>query len=82
MSYIARVSSKGWVVIPKALRQRYNISPGSKIVFTENDGHLYLTPVPPNPIASGKGMLQGYPLVETLLASRKEEVKNEEEICF
>ncbi|WP_434074280.1 AbrB/MazE/SpoVT family DNA-binding domain-containing protein [Moorella naiadis (nom. illeg.)] len=78
MSHVARISRKGWVVIPKELRQRYNISPGAKVVFAERDGSLFLTPVPPDPIASGKGLLRGYPLVETLLAQRKEEVKHEE----
>jgi len=81
MPYVARVSRKGWVVIPSELRRRYNINPGATIVFTENDGSLSLTPVPQDPVAAGKGLLQGYPLVETLLANRKEDVEHEE-ICF
>lgn len=41
--YSAQVSSKGQVVIPKELRDRWGISEGSVVAFTE-DGHgLHLT---------------------------------------
>jgi AbrB family looped-hinge helix DNA binding protein len=28
MSYFSKVSSKGWIVIPKDIRDKYNIVPG------------------------------------------------------
>ena len=41
--YQAQVSSKGQVVIPKPLRERWGISEGSTISFTEDAQGLHLT---------------------------------------
>lgn len=78
MSYIAKVSSKGWVVIPKPLRDRYRILPGSKLLFAERDDKLTIIPLPQDPVRSFRGMLKDYSLVQELLKSRKEEETIEE----
>jgi len=31
--YTSKVSSKGWVVIPKELRKKYNINEGDRVVI-------------------------------------------------
>ncbi len=41
--YQAQVSSKGQVVIPKPLRERWGIGEGSTIAFTEDAQGLHLT---------------------------------------
>ncbi len=35
MPSVVPVSSKGWIVIPKRLRDRYNIQPGGKVMLSE-----------------------------------------------
>ena len=78
MSYIAKVSSKGWVVIPKPLRDQYRILSGSKLLFTERDNKLTIIPLPQDPVRSFRGMLKNYSLVQELLKSRKEDESIEE----
>ena len=46
MPETATVTSKSMVNIPARLRNRYQIKPGSKIVFIEKDSEIVLVPVP------------------------------------
>lgn len=78
MSNIGSVSSKGWVVIPKELRERHNIQPGSKVLFIEAENGVTLIPLAKDPIRGLKGILKGYPLVEDLLEARRQEAAGEE----
>lgn len=78
MSNVVPVSSKGWVVIPKELRERYGIRPGSKVILTEEKGGITLMPLPEDPIEAFQGIFKDYPLVEELLKTRKEEADREE----
>ncbi len=41
----SRVSEKGQVTIPKALRSRFGIRPGEEVVFKEMAGHIVLEKV-------------------------------------
>lgn len=78
MPFVATVSQKGWVVIPKELRTKLNIRPGSKVLLTEGEEGLVVTPLPEDPIAAFRGMFRAVPLVEELLEARKEETGREE----
>lgn len=78
MPYIARVSSKGWVVIPKELRERHGIRPGGKVLLSAKQDRLVLVPLPDDPVRSFRGALKGYPLVEGLAEARREETAREE----
>lgn len=72
--HVATVSPKGWVVIPKALRERYGFQPGTKVAFVEYGGLVALVPVPDDPVAAMYGMLAGGPsLTEDLLAEHRAE---------
>jgi len=44
-SYATKVSSKGQVVIPAELRNRYGLKGGTRAVWREQEGELVLTPV-------------------------------------
>lgn len=68
-----RVSAKGWIVIPKDLRDRYGISEGSLVSFTDLGDVLSITPVPEDPVQAGFGLLKGARLTETLLEDRKQD---------
>lgn len=45
MNVRAKVSSKGQVVIPKAIRDRLGLAEGSEVEFAESDGKVTLAPV-------------------------------------
>lgn len=78
MPNIVPVSRKGWIVIPKELRERYGIRPGGRVILAEGKDSLTLVPLPDDPIEAFQGMLKDYPLVEELLKARKEEAGREE----
>jgi len=44
-SYGTKVSSKGQVVIPAELRERYGLTGGARAVWREQKGQLVLTPI-------------------------------------
>ena len=49
-----RLSSKGWVVIPAAMREKYGLKPGSDVHVVDYGGVLSLVPTLKNPIQAGK----------------------------
>jgi AbrB family looped-hinge helix DNA binding protein len=70
----ATVSSKGWVVIPVDLRNKYNLLPGSRVMLVDYGGVLAIVPASPDPIKAGAGMLKGGPsLTKALLAEHRRE---------
>lgn len=42
---LATIDSGGRVVVPKDVRERLGLRPGSRIVLTEVEGHLEISPV-------------------------------------
>jgi AbrB family looped-hinge helix DNA binding protein len=74
------MSKKGWIVIPKEMRERHGLVPGREIDILDFDGRIVLVPVPEgDPIELGYGMLKGGPsLTEGLLRDRAEELEREE----
>jgi AbrB family looped-hinge helix DNA binding protein len=73
-SAIVTVSSKGWVVIPSLFRRQIGLKPGMKMVVTEAEGKIVLTPQAIDPVDALYGKLaKGESLTEELLADRKEE---------
>jgi len=58
----ARVSGKGWVVVPKEIRDAIDLAPGDEVRFVLWLGEgerprLELRAVPPDPVAATAGML-------------------------
>jgi len=56
MPMLAKVSEKGWVVIPKELRKKYGIKPGSEVQFVDWGRGIVLVPIPDDPVAGLRGM--------------------------
>ncbi len=80
MTYTAQVSAKGWVVIPKAIRDKYDLKKGSLVRVVDSDGVLALVPLPADPVAALHGMLRGgASLTEELLEERAHERTREEQ---
>ena len=54
-----RLSQKGWVVIPAALREKYGLKPGANLQVVDYGGVLAIVPAFKNPVKEGAGMLKG-----------------------
>jgi AbrB family looped-hinge helix DNA binding protein len=77
--YTAKVSAKGWIVIPKPLREKYGLKKGMQVQVVDYDDVLALMPLPADPVEALHGMLEGGPsLTEELLAERAQEQSREE----
>ncbi len=75
----ATVSKKGWVVIPKEIRDRYGIGPGDKVDFVDYGGTIYVFPALTDPVHQLRGLLAGGPsLTKALLEERRRELEREE----
>ena len=77
--YTAKVSAKGWIVIPKPLRKKYGLKKGTRVQVADYGDVLTLMPLPADPVGALHGMLAGGPpLTEELLAERARERAREE----
>jgi len=56
---VNKISSKGQIVIPIALREKYGLKFNSLVRITEIDGHIAVIPIPKDPIKAARGMLRG-----------------------
>jgi AbrB family looped-hinge helix DNA binding protein len=75
----ARVSSKGWVVIPATLRRRFGIRPGTLVQFQVTDLGVLVTAGAADPVEDLYGKLAGSAsLTKALLEERARERKREE----
>jgi AbrB family looped-hinge helix DNA binding protein len=55
---MAKVSAKGWVVIPRRLRERYGIKPGSLVRFVDYAGALVIVPQRQDAVEAAHGALR------------------------
>ena len=75
----AKVSAKGWVVIPAKLRKKYRIHSGSVVDIVDYGGVLSLVPLLEDPVRDARGSLKGSSsLTKALLGERKRERNREE----
>ncbi len=78
---VATVSQKGWIVIPREIRELYGMHPGTKVAIVDYGGGVSLVPLPDDPIEAAQGFLQDgsdEPLTEELLKERRREYEREE----
>lgn len=54
---VSTVTSKGQMVVPVALRRRYGITGGTRILFIEREGEIVMLPVTKERIRSLHGAL-------------------------
>ena len=76
---ITTVSEKGWIVIPKEIRDRYGLTKGSKVVVVDWGGQIYMFPAMKDPLHDAKGIFKDGPsLTDALLEERREAREKEE----
>ncbi len=69
-----KLSQKGWVVIPAALRLKYGLKPGADLQVVDYGGVLALVPAFKDPVKDGAGLLKGQ---DSLTAALVEEHRQE-----
>jgi len=75
---LVQVSQKGYILIPKKLRERYGVKPGGKVQLIEDAGRLVIKPVPDDPIETACGFLEGdFSLAQDLLQEHQKELEDE-----
>ena len=74
------VSAKGQLVIPAAVRQRYRITPGTRIEVLDTGKEIVLVPVLKNSFRASRGMLKGYSVTEFLRWRRQERRRENAEL--
>lgn len=73
----SKVTSKGQIVIPKKIREKYGIRPSSSIHWIEKEEGILMVPDSDDPIISARGMLQGAGLLKVYLQEKEKEKERE-----
>lgn len=68
------VSDRGQMVIPSAIRKRYNIKAKSKVELIDTGKEIVIVPIPKQALRQSKGMLKGVS-AKDIIAARREERK-------
>ena len=73
----SKVTSKGQVVIPKRLREKYGIRTATAIRWIEKDQGILMVPESEDPIVAARGMLAGSGLLKAYLKAKRREKQKE-----
>ncbi len=79
---VSSVSTKGQLVIPHELRQKYGIKPNTIMRWIDKGQGLMLVPLTDDPISSSKGMLKGTNISTKSYLKAKEEDKRLEDMVL
>jgi AbrB family looped-hinge helix DNA binding protein len=74
----SKVTTKGQIVIPKRIREKYGIYPSTSIRWIEKKEGILMVPDAEDPIIAARGMLKGGGVLKAYLKEKEEEKKMEE----
>jgi len=69
------LSEKGWVVIPRELRERYHLKKGDKVHFIDYGGMVAIVPISREPVRDAAGMLKGRTNLTAALLRERQDAK-------
>jgi len=78
---LTRLSSKGQLIIPKAIRQALRLQPGTQFNIQLTEGKILLEPVMPSSIEALYGKYAEVNLLANLETEHQQELKNDEAVC-
>lgn len=64
------VTKRGQTAVPAAIRKRYHIESGGRLVWLDDGETITVVPVPEDPLGALRGRGRGERLTERLLADR------------
>ena len=74
----SKVTTKGQIVIPKRIREKYGIYPSTSIRWIEKKEGILMVPDAEDPIIAARGMLEGSGLLKAYLKEKNQEKKMED----
>ncbi len=75
---VVNVSPKGQILIPKTLREKHGVKPGSRVQILETQNGLFIKPAPKDPIETACGFLEGdFSLTQDLIEEHQGELEDE-----
>jgi len=73
----SKVTSKGQVVIPKKLREKYGIRTATAVRWIEKDQGILMVPESEDPIMAARGMLKGSGILKAFMKEKNREKQKE-----
>ena len=71
------LSEKGWIVIPREMRERYGLKKGDRVHVIDYGGVISIVPACEAPTKNSLGMLKGQgSLVKELAKSRRQDAES------
>lgn len=75
---VAQVTPKGQILIPKKIREKYGVKPGSRVQILEDKTGILIRPAPEDPIEAACGFLKGdFSLTRDLIEEHRRESRDE-----
>ena len=74
----SKVTSKGQIVIPKKIREKYGIHPSTSIRWFEQKEGILMVQDSEDPIMAARGMLKGSGVLKTYMQEKERDKKLEE----
>ena len=74
----SKVTTKGQIVIPKRIREKYGIHPATSIRWVEKKEGIMMIPDSEDPITAARGMLKGSGILKAYLREKNKEIAREE----
>jgi len=69
----SKVTTKGQIVIPKKIREKYGIQPSTSIRWIEKKEGILMVPDSEDPIVAARGMLEGSGMLKAYMQDKKKE---------